>query len=494
MNTLRGVYLLSLCVSVSLLAACGSSGGSDEDNDTTPPTATALPGSGGVLAAADGAVTITFSESMNPASLVLGGSLAPLSDGGVWSAVATANDTLTVSPATEWDTGTGTMTVDAADPSGNALATLDLSYAIPLLLSTFQAADVVIGQADFSGQAPNQGGAVGANTVGFTVGAPSRGSLYLADQMNNRILGFNTIPTTSNANADFVIGQADFSGDAGGTAASAFSNPVYTATAEGRLFVSDFDNQRVLIWNSLPTGNTPADVVVGASDFTTPGAGGASQTTFDRPIGIAVAGQRLFVTDPENNRVLIWNAIPTVNGAPADVVLGQANFTDNASGVSASALSQPGGVWSDGTHVAVADTGNNRVLIWNALPTTNSAPADVVIGQPDFNSSTPAAGAQGLNRPFGVHSNGLQLFVSDNGNNRLLVYDELPTSNQPSADLVIGQSTFTNVAPDDDDQDGSQDAAPSARTLALPIGVTTIGNNLFVASNANSRVLIYRGQ
>ncbi len=80
--------------------------------------------------------------------------------------------------------------------------------ATPVTLSTFQAAETVIGQADFAGASKNQGGLPGANTLSVPHGAPAEGSLYLADQDNHRILGFNTIPTTNNANADFVIGQA----------------------------------------------------------------------------------------------------------------------------------------------------------------------------------------------------------------------------------------------------------------------------------------------
>ena len=34
----------------------------------------------------------------------------------------------------------------------------------------------------------------------------------------------------------------------------------------------------------------------------------------------------------------------------------------------------------------VSDTGHHRLLGWRNLPTTDSQPADLVIGQPDFNS------------------------------------------------------------------------------------------------------------
>ncbi len=41
----------------------------------------------------------------------------------------------------------------------------------------------------------------------------------------------------------------------------------------------------------------------------------------------------------------------------------------------------PTSVTSDGTRLFVTDLGYNRVLIWNTIPTTNQAPANVEIGQ-----------------------------------------------------------------------------------------------------------------
>ncbi len=49
----------------------------------------------------------------------------------------------------------------------------------------------------------------------------------------------------------------------------------------------------------------------------------------------------------------------------------------------------PQGVWIQGSKLFVADTQNNRVLIWNTIPTQNNQPADVVLGQPDFTTSPP---------------------------------------------------------------------------------------------------------
>jgi hypothetical protein len=127
-------------------------------------------------------------------------------------------------------------------------------------------------------------------------------------------------------------------------------------TANGKLFVSDALDNRVLIWNTLPVGNVPAGVVVGQANFTT-GTSGTSRTQMNQPIGIAVAGGRLILSDAVNNRVLIWNTIPTVNSAPAEVVLGQSTFTTNVTATLPTGLSAPVGVWSALRQMEVDGTG-----------------------------------------------------------------------------------------------------------------------------------------
>lgn len=40
---------------------------------------------------------------------------------------------------------------------------------------------------------------------------------------------------------------------------------------------------------------------------------------------------------------------------------------------------------SDGTRFVIADRTNARVLIWNNIPANGDVPADIVLGQTDFN-------------------------------------------------------------------------------------------------------------
>ena len=102
----------------------------------------------------------------------------------------------------------------------------------------------------------------------------------------------------------------------------------------------------------------------------------------------------------------------------------------------------------DGTYFYVCDNLNNRILVYYGIPTSNDAPASFVIGQPDFVSNLPNQGlasptAYTLNSPNDVFSNGTTLFVADTGNNRILVYTlPISTSGDPSAQFVIGQRVF----------------------------------------------------
>jgi hypothetical protein len=90
----------------------------------------------------------------------------------------------------------------------------------------------------------------------------------------------------------------------------------------------------------------------------------------------------------------------------ADVVVGQPYmnwYYANANGsVDAQGLNHPTSVCSDGTHMFVVDTGNNRVLVYNTIPGSDFASANVVVGQPymnwnyaNVNGSVEAQGGRG---------------------------------------------------------------------------------------------------
>lgn len=251
------------------------------------------------------------------------------------------------------------------------------------------------------------------------------------------------------------------------------------------------------------TNGASANLVLGAPDFTTQGAGGASQSTLGGPQQVVFAGNKMIVSEYDNDRVVIYNSVPADSSAVPDVVLGQPDFDTDNETCSPDSMVDPETVATtpDGKLV-VTDSGNNRVLIWNSVPTQSGTLPDVVLGQGDFthcmdndddqDGVDDSASARTLNGPAGIWTDGQRLVVSDTQNNRVLIWNTFPTSSFTPADVVLGQASMTANAENDDDQDGTADATPTARTLYGPYdGVASNGVQLAIADNNNNRVLVW---
>ncbi len=317
--------------------------------------------------------------------------------------------------------------------------------------------------------------------------------------------------------AQNVLGQPNYTSTTAGVTSQALTTPTAVATDGNILAVADTDNNRVLIWSSIPTSkNAPANIVLGQANFTTGTSTSAvNAQTLRGPQGVWIQNGKLFVADTLNSRVLIWNTIPTQNNQPADLELGQPNLASaNQPPVSgsnpvtaANQLSNPVSVTSDGQRLYVADLGFNRVLIWNRIPTAMDQPADVVVGQPDMTSTAanngaalctnpPASGIcnKSLNFPRFALSDGTRLFIADGGNDRVLIFNSIPTANAAAADTVLGQPDFihdvissqsTSLVTNTIDNTGSVDTVPSPMSLAFD------GTNLYVSDPFNRRVLVF---
>ena len=313
--------------------------------------------------------------------------------------------------------------------------------------------------------------------------------------------------------------------------ATGLNTPTAVASDGVHLAVADTLNNRVLIWNTVPANmNQPPDVVVGQTSFTTNAFPGdiPTATSLRGPQGVWIQNGQLFIADTMNDRVLIYNSIPTANGAAADLVLGQPNLTtwvqvniaQQNTNAAANNMLTPVSVTSDGTKLFVTDLGYNRVLIWNTIPTANQQPANVEIGQPDFTTGIPddafslpttytgtlpapetavlctvSNGVDSNNSPtyppvceytlsfprFAL-SDGTNLYVADGGNDRVLIYTPIPTKNAAAANIVLGQTDFVTDAPTD-----------GADTMDAPLSLAwdPIDKNLFVADTYNQRILVY---
>ena len=398
----------------------------------------------------------------------------------------------------------------------------------------------------------------------------------------------NPVGFAAGQSARLVVGQPQFDAESDSASQTILGAMTGLAWTNNTLFVADANvqgaapvNNRVMIYGNLsaqfPAPNAPvtfnnlcpvcvgsATNVLGQSDYvstlpapcvipptsvtqpitpTTPTCLTTSPSTpiatgMNTPTGVASDGTHLAVADTLNNRVLIWNSIPTAMNQPPDVVVGQSSFTTNAfpgDTPSATSLRGPQGVWLQKGMLFIADTLNDRVLIYNSIPTTNGAAADLVLGQPNLTTwvqvniadQNTSAAANNLLTPVSVTSDGTRLFVTDLGYNRVLIWNSIPTTNQQPADVEIGQPNMTTGIPDDaftctengtavtcgttptgtnviieqaalctvsngvDSNNNPTYPNLCEYTLSVPRFALSDGTNLYVADGGNDRVLIY---
>jgi len=186
----------------------------------------------------------------------------------------------------------------------------------------------------------------------------------------------------------------------------------------------------------------------------------------------------LWVVDGPNYRVLSYKP-PFKDGMNADLVIGQPDFTTSTPIVSQSGLYNPIGIRFDPSgNLWVVDGTADRVLEYSP-PFSNGMNAILVIGQNSFTTDLSGIGQNGLDTPTRVAFDALgNLWLSDSANNRVLKFPR-PFSNGMNADLVIGQNSFVTSAP-----------ATSQSGLQNPTSIAFDAHgNLWVADTGNIRVI-----
>lgn len=315
---------------------------------------------------------------------------------------------------------------------------------------------------------------------------------------------------------------------------------VDASSSPAMIYVVDSGNNRVLGWKDYNTytNGAPADVVLGQKDmrgnlnYTGTALASFSSGLFS-PSAVAVdRNGNVFVMDAGNNRVVRYPtpAAPRDEEGPrlADLVIGQANLTSSSAnrGVTANATDigirtnatttggpQMAGLAFDSSgNLWLADAGNHRVLRYAAAdvsgPSNTSSDggairANYVLGQLDFNTSTPNPGRVNvindrinklqLRFPNGIafDASGNLFCIDDLG--RVLVYQPpFEQAGQP-AKRILG--IYSAIAGDP--------APPAINDVTLgtfangnilsggPRGVFTVGDYIFVADTAYNRVVRY---
>ena len=211
-----------------------------------------------------------------------------------------------------------------------------------------------------------------------TMAVDEDGNLYVPDSYNHRVLMYES-PFESDAVADRVWGQADFSGmvcnrgalDSPTSESLCFHSLSVSLAlnrygsgvdidANGNLWVADVGNNRVLRFPAHPvTGeiDDAADLVLGQTDFNS-AQPGKSLAKFHAPSAVRFDSRgRLYVTDAANDRVLAFRP-PFKSGQAAEKTFG-------------SQFHQPTSLEIDplGRGIWVVDAGNYMVELWDMTGT-----------------------------------------------------------------------------------------------------------------------------
>ena len=296
-------------------------------------------------------------------------------------------------------------------------------------------ANLVIGQPDFQSEGPK----LFHLPTGIIRVADM---LLVADAWHHRILGFKDILShckkgSLDIEPSLCLGQPDMDSidpnSGGEVAADSLYWPYGIAYVNQRLYVADTGNRRVLFWHGLPDGHRPADGVIGQDDFFSheENRGAIDGRSFRWAHDMAGDENKLFIADAGNHRVLAWAEGYAMTGSQANLVLGQKAFDTSDefpySKQDATKMRFPYGICHSGNTLAVADTANNRVLLFDQLPDSGVAPAATrVIGQPDFEANGEnnwkAVNETSLCWPYGLHLHGDLLAIADSGNNRVMLW------------------------------------------------------------------------
>ncbi len=339
--------------------------------------------------------------------------------------------------------------------------------------------------------------------------------LFVGDGGNNRVLVFDIRPEAFDTGMDaaIVLGQTSFQTRESGVAADKLSRPRSVAydAKNGRLFVADGGNSRILIFDarpeSLQTGAAAIEVM-GQPDFTTntPHSGldefALGGLTYD------LRTDRLFIAEShsriEHMRITVYDVAP---GQPLRdprpiAVLGKPGF-----GAYDPIVSPEQSVWPrlgassiDPERQLLVATegypGGNRAMIWDISPQNlrNVAPATEVVGHlddemnSDFTRRSANDRVNGRNvypRDVALDPVDHRLMAIDQYNNRVLVW-QLDSQNrvrEREAGWVIGQPDLHTAE--------LRPMGPDTIKIPLAVAYDAADKRIFVSDGWGNRVMVF---
>ena len=245
-----------------------------------------------------------------------------------------------------------------------------------------------------------------------------------------------------------------------------------------RLFITDTGNNRVVVTDL--SGKFQESIGSGLEGFTD---GPADKAAFNRPQGTCLVGETLYVADTENHAIravdLTGKTVKTLAGNGK-----QAAFGTNAIRGTQGSLSSPWDVvrMPNSSALLVAMAGSHQ--IWRLDPQSGEAAVWAGTGREDVQDGE-AVGAA-FAQPSGLAVDGAHVFVADSEGSavRSIDLDARPPRVETlvgTHDLPQGQSLFAFA-----DRDGRGDSARQQHCLGVAAGL----GKLFVADTYNNKIKV----
>jgi len=501
MKTFKTFLLPLFLLFTSLLAACGGGGGGSSPAAATYSVAYSANGSTGGTVPSD-----TQAYAASSTVTVLGNSGALVKTGYAFNGWNTAAD------------GSGTAYVAGGSITmGSANVTLYATWGVPLMGGAVQGKALTLSTvvSTLAGLKPGADGSAAAFSGPFGI-VRDGGNLYVSDTGNHTIR--QVVIATGEVTT--LAGKAGSRGAADGTGAAArFNDPKGIATDGTHLFVVE-DGNHAIRKVVIATGAVTTLAGTLGSSGSADGTGAAAR--FSRPLGITTDGTYLYVAEYGNStirKVVIATGVTTTLAGTA----GNRGSTDGTG--TAALFRNPQGIATDGTHLYVADTGNSsirKVVIATGVVTT-------LAGTAATSGTTDGEGtAARFDGPRGLYTDGTDLYVADSGNStirRVVIATGMVTTlagtagTDGSADgtgtaasfnyptgitsdganlyvvdsgnaiirkVVIATAAVTKLA--GTSAQGSSDGVGSAARFGDPAGVASDGTNLYVADPGNHTI------
>ena len=242
-------------------------------------------------------------------------------------------------------------------------------------------------------------------------------TLYVADSGNDRIRKVFVGSEAKDTEVSTLAGNGknDKVIEGRGTDAQ-FNSPAGLAVSGTMLYVADSKNHRIRAINLASPRKTVSTIAGDGTPDYRNGAGSTAQ--FNKPIGLAVSGTTLYVADSDNHRIRAINLASSEKTVSTIAGDGTPNYRDGAG--STAQFNIPIGLAVSGTTLYVTDMNNHRIRAV-ALASPEKT-VSTIAGNGKAESTNGIGTAARFNLPIGIAVSGSTLYVASEGLIRKLEY------------------------------------------------------------------------